>query len=112
MKDDDEIGAELEAQHFDPAQRSRGMLLRAVGGELGFRTRLLGRFNVAAAGLCFFRLSLIRRALGVGSGVVDHTNKRVFLVLPAGDAGDLECLVEYIIAVSTISIAVIDNQTN
>ena len=63
MKDDD-IGAELEAQHFDPAQRSRGMLLRAVGGELGFRTRLLGRINVAAAGL----LDLDREFIYVGDG--------------------------------------------
>ncbi len=61
---DDDIGAELEAQHFDPAQRSRGMLLRAVGGELGFRTRLIGRLNVAAAWL----LNLDRAFVYVGDG--------------------------------------------
>ncbi len=65
MNDDDEIGAELEAQHFDPAQRSRGMLLRAVGGELGFRTRLVGRLNMAAVA---WLLNLDREFVYVGDG--------------------------------------------
>ena len=62
---DDEIGAELEAQHFDPAQRSRGTLPRAIGGELGFRIRLVGRLNVAAAA---WLLDLDREFVYVGDG--------------------------------------------
>ena len=74
---DDEIGAELEAQHFDPAQRSRGTLPRVIGGELGFRTRLIGWLNVAAAawlyefaaleqGGILQNLGLMTQALGLG----------------------------------------------
>ncbi len=71
---DDDIGAELEAQHFDPAQRSRGTLLRAVGGELGFRTRLIGRLNVATA--AFLGWSVVSSSLSIVVSLDEGINKQ------------------------------------
>ncbi len=44
-----EIAAQLRRRHFDPAQRDIEFLPRAVGAELGLRTRLFGRLNLGLA---------------------------------------------------------------
>ncbi len=44
-----QIASELEKQNFDPGHRGSGTLPRAVGGELGLRTRLCDRLNLGAA---------------------------------------------------------------
>ena len=69
----DEIDSRLEAQHFDPAQRSREALPRAVGGELGFRTRLVQTLSVAAAA---WWLDLDREFVYVGDGGVTEPRGR------------------------------------
>ncbi len=44
-----EIDSALTAQNFDPAQNGVQTFPRAIGAEIGFRTRLLDRVNFAAA---------------------------------------------------------------
>ncbi len=44
-----EIAAELQRRHLDPAQRDIEFLPRAVGAELGVRTRLFQRLNLGLA---------------------------------------------------------------
>ena len=44
-----EINAGLESMNFDPEQRNVETLPRALGAELGFRTRLANRINIAVA---------------------------------------------------------------
>lgn len=46
---DAEIADTLAAMNFDPAQRDAEVLPRAVGGEIGFRSRLADRFHFGAA---------------------------------------------------------------
>ncbi len=46
---DDEINNQLRQLNFDPAQRNVETLPRALGSEIGFRTRLGGRANIAVS---------------------------------------------------------------
>lgn len=62
---DDDIDARLAAQHYDPSQQSAETLPRALGGEVGLRTRLTRRLNVSAAA---WVLDLDREFVYVGDG--------------------------------------------
>jgi outer membrane receptor protein involved in Fe transport len=58
-----QIADSLTALNFDPAQRQTKTLPRAVGGELGFRTRLGERLNFGAAA---WLLNLERELVYIG----------------------------------------------
>lgn len=46
---DEQIESALTAQNFDPTHRQTGTLPRAIGAEVGLRTRLANRLNFGAA---------------------------------------------------------------
>ena len=58
-----EINDSLSALNYDPEQSNDETLPRAIGGELGFRTRLAERINLSAA---FWLLDLEREYVFVG----------------------------------------------
>jgi hypothetical protein len=62
---DDEINRRLMGFNFDPSHRTTGTLPRAVGGEVGFRTLIKHRLNVATA---VWLLDLDREFVYVGDG--------------------------------------------
>ncbi|MCB0277282.1 MAG: TonB-dependent receptor, partial [Calditrichaeota bacterium] len=80
---DAQIRDTLAARNFDPDQLDEGTLPRAIGGEIGFRTRLMERINLSAAA---WFLDLDREYVYVGdAGVTELSDptRRIGLDLEA-----------------------------